>query len=650
MLYKVDCKADIAVQDPDEPTYIGVDCDLHTKANDVGAIKTYSFVGGTGYAALQVLTVVQTGASGGTFRIDTVDGSGIILTMTQLDKGVNYTVANNLATTVDTGGGSGATISILTINTGFYGKLIDCELSIIVTLATACKDWNQGIRTTVLIDGVDVTDALVGAITINHNKNMISTFSLSLGDTQYSPLTNSHIASNKVVVITSYLNRHEARLFTGLIDDISVDYTLDEFKININGSDYGKKLRNKRATLISIQDSVDTKYRGSIIKYMAEQAEITSVDAPQGSYTRIDHSFEDQTILDMITKELVIDSYWWRFDEDGTLKIALDEIKTSTGTYPTPDWTYGEDRFIRLGLADNDEEVINTLKILGTVYETKIIVAAAYEPKDSPYMEYTEPAPTGYTTIQLCNFNNSFASGEDPTSWSATDGYFTLTVTDITSGWWQPPQKFASYKFRIDCNTTKQEYEVDNVTFSLSGYINFKGSYNGKKGYAWITASRTYDGSGLGAFSISFGLVGKKKYAQTSPEENPPTSAIIDNTPVSAPTYEYHYDQVAVSLTDASSIAKYGERKPNTEGTLEFPFAENVNQCEGIGRKIIRDSHRFMKQPDFEIPFNPMLKVGQTVSITDKKIGYNERWYVEEVVHSLEQSKGRTRIGCVYYA
>jgi len=569
MLYKIDCKADIAEQDASYPTYKYIDCDLHINANDAN----------------------------------------------------------------------------------FYGRLIDCTLAIVTTLVTACKNWNQGIRTTVTIDDVDVTDALVGAINIQHNKNMISTFSLSLGDTQYSPLANSNIASNKVVVITSYINGHEAKLFTGLIDDINVDYSLDGFRIDINGSDYGKKLRNKRATLISVQDSADTKYRGSIIEYMAGQAGVTSVDAPQGSYTRIDHSFEDQIVLDMITKELVIDSYWWRFDEDGTLKIALDEIKTSTGTYPTPDWTYGEDRFIRLGLVTNDEGIINTLKILGTVYETKIEVD---DPEDSPFGEYVTPTDS-IQDVTLFNASKTLTLGEDILNWSASNT-FNLEVHDgirnvygafTQPHYWRGDEKY--YYYTIDI-TWREKLEVRNYFIDCTDGLE---TYTKKKygNLMRFVVRRYLDSSMQGkAGTISISLEGKWLNIQTSPEENPPTSAIIDNEEVDSPTYEYHYDQVAVDITDASSITKYGERKPNTEGTLEFPLAENIDQCEGIGRKIIRDSHKFMKQPDFEIPFNPMLKVGQTVSITDKKIEYSERWYVEEARHSIEQGKGRTSIGCVYYA
>lgn len=547
------------------------------------------------------------------------------------------------------------TLQTLENDDNFYGRLIDCKLAVITSLVEACKNWDQGIRTTVKISGEYVTGALVGVTNISRRKNQIATFSFQLNDTQYSPLTNPDIAPNREVIITSYLNRYKATLFTGLIDDVQTTWD-GNFRVSINGSGYGKKLRDARKTLVSIQNSATSKYRGDLVKYLAEQGGIESsnIDTAQGSYTKVDHSFEDQSVLDMINKELIIDSMRWEFDEDKTFNTSLDVMKTSTETYPTPDWTYGEDRFFYLRLGNSDDNLINDVKILGTMYETQIVIPAVADggvPADSPSGEYIEPAPAGYTATQLCNFNNSFGSGVSPTSWSASDGYFTLTVDDTTSGWWQPPQKSASYGFYIRWSTSQQDYEITSMSFALSGYVEYtKKSYQPKSGYVKLYCRRGFDGSALGAFSVSIGLLGKKKNVQTKPEEDPPVSAIIDNEVVSPPTYEYKYDQVAAHVENQFSIDRYGRRKPNSEGTLDFPFAENTNQCKGIGRKIIKDSHRFTKQPNFEVPFNPLLKVGQTVSITDSKIGYSQRWYVEEVTHTIEQGKGRTKIGCVYYA
>lgn len=557
MLYKMDCKAAIAAQVADEPTYIKLDCDLQTLAND----------------------------------------------------------------------------------DNFYGRLIDCQLAIVTTLVTACTNWNQGIRTTVKIDGQYVTSALVGAINISRRKNQIATFSLQLRDTQYSPLINPHIFPSKEVIIISYLNRYEATLFTGLIDDVQTTWDGD-FSISINGSGYGKKLRDARKTLVSIQDSATSKYRGDLVKYLAEQAGIPSsnINTAQGSYTRIDHSFEDQSILDMVNKELVIDSMQWEFDGDKTFNTFLDEIKTSTETYPTADWTYGEDRFFYLGLGNTDDNIVNDIKILGTIYETQIEVE---NPEDSPSGEYIEPD----SERQLCYFSHYFGAGEDPTSWEENDENFSISVSNY--GWGVVVDWIKNYKFKIEWNSA--DYNITYINYTVSEDVTAYGSYIYSNSAGVKVRRLLDDDDQLSAFSINIALIGKSKKIQDTPEEDPDTSAIVDDEDVVKPTYEYKYDQVAAHVTNLYSIVKYGRRKPNTEGTLEFPLAENTDQCRGIGRKIIKDSHRYTKQPTFEVPFNPLLKVGQTISITDKKIGYSQRWYVEEVNHTIEQGKGRTRVGCVYY-
>ncbi|MBA7541447.1 hypothetical protein ES705_33761 [subsurface metagenome] len=59
--------------------------------------------------------MLQTGASLGTVTVNTVNDSGVILTITLLNRGSGYAVADGLDVTG--GSGSGATINILTINT-----------------------------------------------------------------------------------------------------------------------------------------------------------------------------------------------------------------------------------------------------------------------------------------------------------------------------------------------------------------------------------------------------------------------------------------------------------------------------------------------------------------------------------------------------
>ena len=71
--------------------------------------------GGAGYIEGEIITIMQEGGSLGTATVNTVDGFGSILTVTLLDSGFGYTVANGLAVTG--GSGTSATINILTVNT-----------------------------------------------------------------------------------------------------------------------------------------------------------------------------------------------------------------------------------------------------------------------------------------------------------------------------------------------------------------------------------------------------------------------------------------------------------------------------------------------------------------------------------------------------
>ena len=67
-------------------------------------------------------------------------------------------------------------------------------------------------------------------------------------------------------------------------------------------------------------------------------------------------------------KELNIDTYWWRIDEEGGLRIALSEIKTDVSIYPTAEWDYGVDRFTRLGLKTGpDDYIINSFYFIFSI-------------------------------------------------------------------------------------------------------------------------------------------------------------------------------------------------------------------------------------------------------------------------------------------
>ena len=564
-------------------------------------------------------------------------------------------------------------------NDNFYGRLIDCTLPVTTFLVDAAKGDIQSIRLLVTINGQDVTSALVGEISINHMKNACSTFSFYLNDFAWSPLINAHVRQNKVVVITAYINGYTKKLFTGLIDGTdTISYGIN-YKLNVYGRDYGKKLERKKMSLISVQNSASNKYRGSLVKYMASQAGITDVECPNGSYVRIDHSFHYQSILDMIVKELNIDTYWWRIDEEGRLKVALSEIKTDVSIYPTAEWDYGVDRFTRLGLKTGpDDYIINTLKVMGAIYDHMIEVE---NPEDSPAQEYITPA-SGDEETQIINsvlysFSDSWSGGA-VISGSGVQNNVQMTVTrggitqvdslapfgdgDYYAG---PDRYIAAYRYyKIEFKGTN--VKVNSVNYSTNGYIKVTKSGTGAysavlhikrrltsltvDSWGTVTAGTEMDGG------INIELIGQVVQAQSAAVWiDPETSAIIDNEEVAIPTYEYSSEQVSVEVTDPASIAEYGERKPNNEGTLQFPLAENASQCEGIAKHIIRESHRFKFQPNFEIPFNPLFLPGQTVGLTDPQVGFAERYHAEGVAHLITvdpegRPKVRTLLGCVYYA
>jgi len=527
----------------------------------------------------------------------------------------------------------------------FFGVRIPCSLTVTRNVVDACLNTSQGIRVTITVDGEDVSDSLVGNITIAHNLNYISTFSFNLGNPKYSPLVDSHIAVNSVVIITAYINGQVIKMFTGLVDGHPSTYK-GGYKLNIYGRDYGKKLLKKTMTLISVQDSADKPYRGSIVKYLAGQAGITNVNVPTGDVVTIDHSFQDQTIWDMVQKECAIEGWYVRFDENGIMKLKTRTIKTSETSYPTADWEYGEDKFIELGLDGTDEGIINKVIILGAIFEEETITIT---PADTTITPPEVDVPESEYTEDSIPVSKSFVLGESVTNWSYSSGGYTVTTSYKgpikPSGYIFP--KYQSYGFHIS------GANIVDVTYSISGGAHIESqSKTGCLIYRDIQSTLTWVFTEK-AFSITITIKTKVETAggDTWIADNLPAEVAAD-TVVSTITYT----QVKASVEDAGSIALYGERKPNNEGTLEFPLAETEAQCKRIGENIILDSHRFIEQPDFNVTFNPKLIVGETPELTDKKIGYDEdRYFVEEVIHTIDidnegKIKARTRIGCVYYA
>jgi len=534
----------------------------------------------------------------------------------------------------------------------FFGRIVDCNLTVKRDLVNACLGIvtpsagqpgggiKQSIRLKITIDSEDVSAALVGQVMIQHNENLISLFSFNLNDFQYSPLLVGDY-EDKEVIVTSYVNGKEVKLFTGLIDGTRSDAG-GKYNLYVYGSDYGKKLL-KRMTLISVQEAATAKTRGAIIRYLANQAGITNIDVPTGSGTVIDHSFQDQFIRDMIQKEMMIEGWVMRFDENAKMLVYKKIIKTNETLYPTPDWEYGENKFILLGLDTMKEGIINQITILGAVFEEEVITVEHGEEEQQvevPQEEYK---------IDTHTINKSFSLGESVTNWSYSDANFKVTTKYI--GYTKPPgftfPKYQDYKFTV--TKSNSDLTVQGMEFTVTGgadkYWEGSTSFNIHRE---IQSTLDWEFTEK-AFSIKIVIKTKELVAGGS-------IWITETIPIETTISTITRTQIKSVVNDPVSIAKYGVRKPEGEGTEEYPLAETEAQCIDIGQRRIRDSHRYTKQPDYLVNFNPKIVAGEAVKLTDKKINYNERWRIEEINLYFDidpetgKIKPRTRIGAVFYA
>ncbi|MBA7539985.1 hypothetical protein ES705_32274 [subsurface metagenome] len=487
-------------------------------------------------------------------------------------------------------------------NVNWYGKIIVCTATITSIIVAACKSWDQGIRLKVVIDDVDVSEAIIGSLSIQHDKNKISTFTLNLGDTQYSPRTNGHIDLDKPIVITVYINRQEQKLFTGSIDEPEAENT-PAFRVIVPGRDYGKKLLDKKMTLISVQDLAVSTKRSDVIKYIAEQAGISSVDIPEMDPITIDNSFQDQSLWDMIQKEAMVEQYWVKSDEDGNLKLLIDEIKSDPVLYPTPDWSYDEDRFIRLGYK-KPRTGINKIIVLG---KTNI-----------------ERRETIGEEGELLNYHKTWEASNDQNDIEGTETIGKFTIKIECHAWSTPPTRA---RYSIHIYWTENDYEIKDY-YVQGDNINIYGKGIWRNiGKMYASFFRYGDGVNFDAGAINIYLQGSQI------------------------SYENLYDRISAIVTDPNSIEKYGERDG---GSVEYPMLETGEQCVAAGKKIIRNNHK-LGIASFEIPFNPLLKTGQTMALSDRKIGLTERYLVEGVGHGIEidgegKIKARTQVRGICYA
>ena len=102
-----------------------------------GAILTVAIGSnaGTGYAVNDIVTIVQSGASGGQARVTSVSAGGVVTGLVLIEGGVSYTSASNKATTT-AGAGTSLTITITAGNTPTMSNFAGIAVREVKTMET----------------------------------------------------------------------------------------------------------------------------------------------------------------------------------------------------------------------------------------------------------------------------------------------------------------------------------------------------------------------------------------------------------------------------------------------------------------------------------------------------------------------------------
>lgn len=99
-------------------------------AQDPSGLKTFgvhSGSAGTGYAVGDTVTVTQGGAVNGVAQVTAIGGGGAVTTLALVTSGHGYSVANGLATTANTGSGTGLEVDITAIGEPPLQAVIACR-------------------------------------------------------------------------------------------------------------------------------------------------------------------------------------------------------------------------------------------------------------------------------------------------------------------------------------------------------------------------------------------------------------------------------------------------------------------------------------------------------------------------------------------
>lgn len=209
---------------------------------------------GTGYVALEVLTIVDGGGagSGGTIRIDTVGGGGDILTFTLLSVGMDYVGPF----TFTGGSGAGADFDIVDgVDYDIFGKILTVNVDVagsygvIPTVTITTVTGSLAVLTVVLADCAAynpiANDCASVAVVLASGLAVGETFATCLEATAAAPPSDEYVVTEVGCCIPEDTDA----------DDTCIDYHLD----NNSGGVVNVQITNCEGTneILAVADATD---------------------------------------------------------------------------------------------------------------------------------------------------------------------------------------------------------------------------------------------------------------------------------------------------------------------------------------------------------------------------------------------------------
>ena len=493
-------------------------------------------------------------------------------------------------------------------NANMRGYIMDIDFEVITTLIDIVKSLVQNVRFAVTINGVDYSDYFCNQMSIAHEIDRISSFDFLLAGEEVNPRNDTNLLINNEVIITAYINGQAYQLFKGLIADL---HTEGKTMItSIKGLDYGKKLRkNIEVSAYDIyvamgyvsqtpyyyqpntedyNNNLPTWPREKVIAYVASLADITNVEIPRMPGITRKVSFDYQEAINIISKLAETELYHIRFNENAIMVLERLIPKIDEDLYLYADWYYTASEYRVLNYDKNADDVANDVIVIGRRYAS---TRKHYETEEDI----------------VFNINKTFADDEKVEDWEEENGNWEIYIIAAGGG--------RTYRsIIIGIKTKKIAFDIYNCYANATGGIIYKNSNILGNQKACINVHQYRDNGVFLGGTINI---------------------VIQGNAVNM-TSETVYNNKSIRIIDENSQLKYGEQKEK----YNKPLAENEYQCSMIAKEKIKLSHcSSIGEIDIEVNLNPLMIVGQTISLQNALLDIDERYFVNDIKHQARNDR-----------